>query len=91
MIIWDLSTPSTIFTKKEMNDGSRSGKQSKIVADMRARGVDIGALHGISAKSDELIAAYSRNRVGIVIDPNPQASRDKQSALIGKHSHKRSQ
>lgn len=80
--------PSCMATPQQLANARHGLIATRNVELQRAAGRDVGALHGLSAKSDEAIRRF---RQQISIDPNPQASADKQARLRGRSNQARSQ
>ena len=84
---WD-GQPSCICTPTVLANARHALIATANVERARLEGRDLSAIHGISAKADESVRRY---RQQISIDPNPQASADKQSRLRGRSNAARSQ
>ena len=84
---WD-GQPSCIATPTVLANAKHSINSTRNVEQQRLTGRDYSTLYGISAKADESVRRY---RQQISIDPNPQASADKQARLRGKPNTARSQ
>ena len=84
---WD-GQPSCMATPAVLANAKHALTATANVERARLAGRDLAAIHGISAKSDELVRRY---RQQISIDPNPQSSADKQARLRGRSNAARSQ
>ena len=49
---------SQLISQKDKGNATRSAQQTNRVAKLRKAGNDIGAMHGISAKSDEQVRKF---------------------------------
>ncbi|MEY4345266.1 MAG: hypothetical protein RL032_1098 [Pseudomonadota bacterium] len=80
--------PSVFGTLVALANAQHSINSTRNVEQQRLTGRDYSTLYGISAKADESVRRY---RQQISIDPNPQASADKQAKLRGRSNQARSQ
>lgn len=83
--------PSMFVTDKTSVYAGSGVRQSEVVARNREKGKDIGAVHGLSVKSDELIAKFKRakilkdNRSSVFnVAIASQVDGDKQAKIKGK-------
>ena len=49
---------SQLISQKDKGNATRSAQQTKRVEKLRKEGNDIGAMHGISSKSDEMVRRF---------------------------------